>query len=539
MTAYNLSVASFAGFSFAAAASLGLRLSKGRLGVGLAAGAGTVFAGNLAGALDAWNAPFAADFDYWHASRVIGPENLKTINEFPFFTFFHADLHPHLLAFPFFIAAFVVAHRWVETGSGKGLRAWPSMLLVALVAGTARAANFWNLPAMAILLVGCGVFLTTRGERVPGPAGAVLGGLAGVAALFASWILFYPYTSSFQLTNNGLGRTTMFSGLIEFAGVWGILFAVCAVGLWPRSAEDSETAARRRDLGLALAAAAALVAGLALQMPAMTVVLFLGFLAARAAWKSLRADGGDGEGVFAAFLVLLGLGMIGGCELVYFKDSYGADLQRMNTIFKFYHQAWPLVAIGGVVFAGRALAAGTRKRPAIRAVLTVCALLAALWPLNAAVSRFRQKDGPLSLDARGPLARRSAGDAAAIDWMMHNAHVGSVVLEASGDPYSEFARISSHTGIPTVLGWANHEGLWRSNDPEVATRQAEIKLFYTTPDPRVAWNAIRRYGVTHVVVGDMERRLYGGAAAVQTFPFLSPVFSSGGTTIYSVARPER
>ncbi len=226
MTAYNLSVASFAGFSFAAAASLGLRLSRGRLGVGLAAGAGAVFAGNLAGALDAWNAPFAADFDYWHASRVIGPDNLKTINEFPFFTFFHADLHPHLLAFPFFIAAFVVAHRWVEIGSGKGLRAWPSMLLVALVAGTARAANFWNLPAMAILLVGCGVFLTTRGERVPGPAGAVIGGLAGVAALFASWILFYPYTSSFQLTNNGLGRTTMFSGLIEFAGVWGILFAV-------------------------------------------------------------------------------------------------------------------------------------------------------------------------------------------------------------------------------------------------------------------------------------------------------------------------
>jgi YYY domain-containing protein len=226
LTAYNLSVASFAGFSFAAAASLGLRLSKGRLGVGLAAGGGAVFAGNLAGALDAWNAPFAADFDYWHASRVIGPEDFKTINEFPFFTFFHADLHPHLLAFPFFIAAFVVAHRSVEAGSAKGLRAWPAMLLVALVAGTARAANFWNLPAMAILLVVCGAFLTTRGERLPGPARAVIGGLGGIAVLFASWILFYPYTSSFQLANNGLGRATMVSGLIEFAGVWGILFAV-------------------------------------------------------------------------------------------------------------------------------------------------------------------------------------------------------------------------------------------------------------------------------------------------------------------------
>jgi uncharacterized membrane protein len=90
-----------------------------------------------------------------------------------------------------------------------------------------------------------------------------------------------------------------------------------------------------------------------------------------------------------------------------------------------------------------------------------------------------------------------------------------------------------------VLGWANHEGLWRSNDPGVADRLARIKAFYTTPDPRVAWDTIQRYGVTHVVVGDMERRLYGGAAAVPNFPFLSPVFSSGGTTIFSVARAPR
>ena len=88
-----------------------------------------------------------------------------------------------------------------------------------------------------------------------------------------------------------------------------------------------------------------------------------------------------------------------------------------------------------------------------------------------------------------------------------------------------------------MLGWANHEGLWRSNAPDVATRLAEIKLFYTTPNPLVAAEVLRRYGVTHVVVGDMERRLYGGAGGgAERSTFLSPVFSSGGTTIYAVAR---
>lgn len=542
LTAYNLAIATFAGFSFSAAVCLGLRLSRGRLGVGLAAGAGAVFAGNLTGAFDAWSAPFAADFDYWHASRVIGPENFKTINEFPFFTFFHADLHPHLLAYPFFIAAFVLGHRWVEAGDAKGLRGWPGMLLLALVAGTARAANFWNLPAMAILLVVGGIFWTTRGARIPGRRGALVGGFLGIGIFVASLALFYPYTSSFYLAERGLGRATMASGLLEFLGVWAILFAVCGLGLWPRGSEDSESARRRRDLGLAVAAGVALVAGLALQKPALALVLFLALLAARAAWQSLKAADDDGPGVFAAFLVLLGLGMIGGCELVYFKDTYGQDLQRMNTIFKFYHQAWPLLAIGGAVFAGRAWSAGGRRRRAFRAALAACAVAAALWPVNVTVSRLRQRDGPFSLDAHRALERRGKGDAAVIDWLLSKARIGSVVLEASGDPYSEFARISSHTGIPTVLGWANHEGLWRarvgSEDPEVADRLARIKLFYTTPDPRVAWETIQKYGVTHVVVGDMERRTYGSNLAVGNFPFLYPEFASEGTVVYSVTRPK-
>jgi uncharacterized membrane protein len=230
--------------------------------------------------------------------------------------------------------------------------------------------------------------------------------------------------------------------------------------------------------------------------------------------------------------------MIGGCEFIFFKDSYGQDLQRMNTLFKFYHQAWPLLAIGGAVFAGRAWDAGGRRRRAFRAALAACALLAGLWPLNVVVSRLRQRDRPFSLDAHGPLEARNKGDAAAIDWLLKNAPVGSVVLEASGDPYSEYARISSHTGIPTIMGWANHEGLWRSNDAQVEERKARVKLFYTTADPRVAFDAIQKYGVHFVVVGDMERRSYGSNPAIAGFPFLYPVFASDGTAIFSVARPK-
>ncbi len=182
MVAYNLAVATFPGFAFTAAACLGFRLSRGRLGVGLAAAGATVFAGNVVGALDTWAAPFSKEFDYWHASRVIA--NGNTINEFPFFTFFHADLHPHLLAFPYFIAAFVLAHRWVERGPklGPGRGGWTSLaskfggeLLLALVAGTAWAASLWNAPAIAILLLVSGFFFLVQGRRLPTLRQALIG----------------------------------------------------------------------------------------------------------------------------------------------------------------------------------------------------------------------------------------------------------------------------------------------------------------------------------------------------------------------------
>jgi uncharacterized membrane protein len=262
-------------------------------------------------------------------------------------------------------------------------------------------------------------------------------------------------------------------------------------------------------------------------------ILFVTFLAGRAAFRSLRRDR-DREGLFAAFLCLLALGMIAGCELAYFKDSYGEQLHRMNTIFKFYHQAWPLLGIAAVVFADRAWRATKVPRRSLAFVLAVAVFAALLYPATAAVSRLRQRDGSFSLDARKALRRRNPGDLEAIEWLEKNAPRGSVVMEAAGNPYTEYARISSHTGIPTVMGWANHEGLWRSNAPEVMARFEEVRRFYSASDPQAARDILDRYHVTHVVVGDLERTSYPSASGVGSFPFLRRLHS-GATSVYRFA----
>ena len=541
LVGYNLAVATFAGFSFAVAACAGFRLSGGRTVAAQAAGFVSVFAGNVTGAFDAWARPFAPDFDYWHASRVIGKGD--TINEFPFFTFFHADLHPHLLAFPFFLAAFVLADRWIEAGradpgQGVGLpaivrRSGP-FLLVALVAGAAMAANLWNTPAIAILLVFAGAARATRGEGLPGPRAAFAGALTGVGVFGAALVLTHPYRTSYELPYNGIAKTHAVSGLFEFLGVWGILFAVAAAALVVlASAAEGEDGKRRRDLFLAAAGALSIGLALARKTPALAPILFLAVLACRVAWTALREK--ERGPLLAAFLCVLGLSIIAGCEIVHFKDSYGDKLHRMNTIFKFYHQAWPLLGIGAVVLADRAWRRAKSSRGALALVFAVAALAAILYPSTAAVSRLRQGDGTFSLDAGRHLERRNRGDSEAIEWLRRNAPAQATLIEATGDPYTEFARVSTHTGIPSVLGWANHESLWRSHDPEVMERFAQVRAFYTATDPAVAEQILRRYGVTHVVVGDLERRAYSSVDGVGSLPFLR-LAHAGSTTVYAVVR---
>ena len=63
--------------------------------------------------------------------------------------------------------------------------------------------------------------------------------------------------------------------------------------------------------------------------------------------------------------------------------------------------------------------------------------------------------------------------------------VGTVLVEAVGDPYSEHGRLSSASGVPAVLGWANHENVWRGRDilPETERRAELVRQVYASGDP--------------------------------------------------------
>jgi YYY domain-containing protein len=129
-----------------------------------------------------------------------------------------------------------------------------------------------------------------------------------------------------------------------------------------------------------------------------------------------------------------------------------------------------------------------------------------------------------------------------IAWL--NAHVegNPVIVEAPGCEWSHYSRISSFTGLPTLIGWpGGHEGEWRANwlprytqGDIFAQRTDAVNRIYTSSDPAVVRNLLTAYHVRYVYVGAAERDLYPSMDFSKFNSFLRAVYDRDGVTIYEV-----
>jgi uncharacterized membrane protein len=107
------------------------------------------------------------------------------------------------------------------------------------------------------------------------------------------------------------------------------------------------------------------------------------------------------------------------------------------------------------------------------------------------------------------------------------------VLEAVGDDYSAFghARISTFTGLPTLMGWPGHELQW-GHDP--GDRRATVQRIYRTTDVAAARAELEAFDVRYVVVGPLERADYGDAGIAKWDELGRRVFDEDGTTVWEL-----
>ena len=235
------------------------------------------------------------------------------------------------------------------------------------------------------------------------------------------------------------------------------------------------------------------------------------------------------ETAYALLLVLTGALLTLAVEFVYLRDIFGT---RMNTVFKFYFQAWVLWGVAGAYGLARLLAQG-RLWAAAAALLLIGGGL--VYPALAIPTRAREYGGPPTLDGAAYLYQTQAPDFAAIDWLNENVEGRPVVLEAPGDHFRSYTyegRVSAFTGLPTLLGWGGHEHQWRGDYEEPARREPDIEELYTTADPVEALTLLDRYGIRYVYVGPVERNRYPAPGLAKFAQLMELVYDADGVRIY-------
>ena len=342
-------------------------------------------------------------FNYWDPSRVVG----YTINEFPYWSFLFADLHPHMMNIPFTLLVIALALNWLlykrapartdlpvaakhglpdgelalvrhsfrymwlhfDWGQVLGWVVWPMAL------GALWVTNSWDWPAYAGL---SGLVLLITWVRTRGRQGIVPALLAGVSLAASSLVLYLPFLRHYATIYVGFGWSLSRGHTLlgEFLEVWGfVLFLAISLLLILIVRQRSRSPILRllrlvgrhltrlhraerlyrllvhnRGKGgrLSLAVMSILiVVTVTLAWKGYWVLVWMVPLLMLAAALLSQAEMAY-ERRFVLALVFTSFMLLVGVELFYLKDHLAGDQLgwwRMNTLFKFYLQVWIMMGV--------------------------------------------------------------------------------------------------------------------------------------------------------------------------------------------------
>jgi uncharacterized membrane protein len=212
--------------------------------------------------------------------------------------------------------------------------------------------------------------------------------------------------------------------------------------------------------------------------------------------------------LFIFFVYLLGFVLLIIPEFFYAKDIYPLHF-RANTMFKLGYQAFMMMSVANAYVYYRLW---TCKKGVVviclKLVLTVCFGLVFLYPFSSFPAYYGKLRNTPQLDGAAWMSSILPQDAQIVDYMNSSVKGQPVILEAQGDSYTDYERISAFTGLPTVAGWQVHEWLWRGSAEVVGKRMPDIIQIYESPDALLVKNLLKKYNVSYVVVSQLERDKY-------------------------------
>lgn len=461
---------------------------------------------------------------WWRASRVIRDvifgQHVEVIDEFPFFSFLLGDMHPHVLALPFVLLVLGLALNllWSEREPP-----WWELVWLGVCLGGLGFLNSWDLPIYFVVCLAA--YALASYQRCDGFGRRWLIDVCffGLVLVALSFILYLPFWIGLRSQVGGLRplllvKTRLHQYLIMFGTFIYVLIGFLAYELWQTlKALKGEMASGvlRRWLPVATVGGLlgiSIVPLVALKLYLVALLLVLVGMNCVLLWERLRSfalRAVTSSTTFVLIMILVASMLTLTVEFVYIKDTFGT---RMNTVFKFYYQAWVLFAISaafGLYYLGRRVKGRGDVPRAVWVLGFLPLFLASLvYPVLATHNKAGGFAGTPTLDGMAHLGQAYGDDLAAIRWLRENVEGAPVILEANGGQYTYYGRISVHTGLPTVLGWGGHELQWRGNYEEPGRREPDIEALYTSPDRDLTSALLDEYDISYVYIGGLERSTY-------------------------------
>lgn len=478
------------------------RWNRWSVWAGVLAGMAVSVAGNMHYVIYALILPLfqTPENEYWfpNSTRYIGHDpvtNDQTIHEFPSYSYILGDLHAHVVNVFFVLMVIGLLYAWVKKGKYKGKEMFfqAPLLVCGIFLGIFQWSNAWDFAIYYVVI--CGMcFFSNLARFQNWKEGIVASVVQWMELLVLSFLVALPFRLKFD---SGMAQG------IRFAQNHSSFYQFCI--LWA--------------------------------FPVLVVIFYLAKLClengkcAPLEWLecTLASD------IFITVLCLCAWGLIVMPEIVYLRDIYEETAARSNTMFKLTYQAFILfgISMGFVLIRFLADRACLWIRGA--GILGIACLLMTSCYTVTAVKQWSgsiwNRENYQGLDATAFLETEYPEDAKAIRWLQSEVEGNPVILEAPGDSYSKYCRVSAMTGLPTVQGWYVHEWLWRGDTDGLNGQKAQIDAIYTSADGNQVRSLLEEYQVSYIFIGQMEWERYPNLNEELLRGFGEVVFEDGALVI--------